>query len=287
VAPSPLRSAILFPGQGSQTSGMAAVTATQRPDLLELARTELGTDPFESIGEGTHLAQPAIYCASLAHYEQAGSPTGAMLSGHSLGELAALVAAGALEAEAGLRLAIVRGRLMEDAGRANPGGMVAALGGEEEAVRALAAELGLTVANDNAPGQLVLSGALEAVSEARKRLRAEGAKAIRLPVAGAFHSPLMAEASEGFAAALAETEFASPEAPVYSCTAAAPFEDVRAGLAAALTQPVIWQATLRRMAADGAEAFLETGPGDVLTGLVRRTLEGVQARSLGEEAVHV
>ncbi len=95
---------------------MAAVTAAQRPDLLELARAELGTDPFESIGEGTHFAQPAIYCASLAHYKQAGSPSGAMLSGHSLGELAALVAAGALEAEAGLRLAIVRGRLMEDAG---------------------------------------------------------------------------------------------------------------------------------------------------------------------------
>ncbi len=153
-------------------------------------------------------------------------------------------------------------------------------------MRALAAELGLTVANDNAPGQLVLSGALEAVTEARKRLRAEGAKALRLPVAGAFHSPLMAAASEGFAAALAQTEFTTPGAPVYSCTAAAPFEDVRAGLAAALTQPVLWQATLRRMAADGAEAFLETGPGDVLTGLVRRTIEGADARSLAEEAVH-
>jgi [acyl-carrier-protein] S-malonyltransferase len=264
---------------------MAAVTAARRPDLLELARAELGADPFEHIGEGTHLAQPAIYCASLAHFKQAGSPAGAMLSGHSLGELAALVAAGALDAEAGLRLAIVRGRLMEDAGQANPGGMVAALGGEDDAVRALAAELGLSVANDNAPGQLVLSGAAEAVGEARKRLRAEGAKAIRLPVAGAFHSPLMAEASDGFAAALEQAEFRAPEVPVYSCTAAAPFEDLRAGLAAALTQPVFWQDTLRRMHADGAELFLETGPGDVLTGLVRRTLEGVEARCL-EEAVH-
>jgi malonyl CoA-acyl carrier protein transacylase len=285
VASSTARSAILFPGQGSQTSAMAAVTAAQRPDLLELARAELGADPFERIGEGTHLAQPALYCAGLAHFKQAGSPTGAMLCGHSLGELAALVAAGALDAEAGLRLAIVRGRLMEDAGRANPGGMVASLGGEEETVRAIAAELGLTVANDNAPGQLVLSGAVDAVGEARKRLRAAAGKAIRLPVAGAFHSPLMAEASEGFAAALAETEFRAPEVPVYSCTAAAPFEDVRAGLAAALTQPVLWQDTLKRMRADGAEVFLETGPGDVLTGLVRRTLEDVEARSL-EEAIH-
>jgi [acyl-carrier-protein] S-malonyltransferase len=264
---------------------MAAVTAAHRSDLLELARAELGADPFEQIGEGTHLAQPALYCASLAHFKQAGSPTGAMLSGHSLGELAALVAAGALDAEAGLRLAIVRGRLMEDAGQANPGGMVASLGGEDETVRAIATELGLTVANDNAPGQLVLSGEVDAVGEARKRLRAAGGKAIRLPVAGAFHSPLMAEASEGFAAALAETEFRDPEVPVYSCTAAAPFDDVRAGLAAALTQPVLWQDTLKRMHADGAEVFLETGPGDVLTGLVRRTLEGVEARSL-EEVVH-
>src|SRR5689334_22767155 len=111
---------------------MAAVTASHRPDLLEQARAELGTDPFEQIGEGTHLAQPAIYCASLAHYKQAGSPAGAMFSGHSLGELAALVAGGALDAEAGLRLAVVRGRLMEDAGQANPGGMVASLGGEDE-----------------------------------------------------------------------------------------------------------------------------------------------------------
>jgi malonyl CoA-acyl carrier protein transacylase len=264
---------------------MAAVTAAQRPDLLELARAELGTDPFENIGDGTHLAQPALYCAGLAHFKQAGSPAGAMLSGHSLGELAALVAAGALDAEAGLRLAIVRGRLMEDAGRANPGGMVASLGGEDEAVRAIAAELGLTLANDNAPGQLVLSGDAEAVSEARKRLRAAGGKAIRLPVAGAFHSPLMATASDGFAAALAETEFRAPEVPVYSGTAAAPFEDIRAGLAAALTKPVLWQDTLKRMHADGAEAFLETGPGDILTGLVRRTLEGVEARCL-EDVVH-
>ena len=285
MAYSSARSAILFPGQGSQTSGMAAVTAAQRPDLLELARAELGADPFEQIGEGTHFAQPALYCASLAHFKQAGGPTGAMLSGHSLGELAALVAAGALDAEAGLRLAIVRGRLMEDAGRANPGGMVASLGGEDGTVRAIAAELDLTVANDNAPGQLVLSGDADAVSAARKRLRAAGGKAIRLPVAGAFHSPLMAEASEGFAAALAETDFRPPEVPVYSCTAAAPFDDVRAGLAAALTQPVLWQDTLRRMHADGAEAFLETGPGDVLTGLVRRTLDGVEARCL-EEVVH-
>jgi [acyl-carrier-protein] S-malonyltransferase len=288
VSAFPASSAILFPGQGSQTAGMAAVTAAQRPDLLEQARGELGLDPFERIGEGTHLAQPAIYCASLAHWKQAGSPRGAMLAGHSLGELAALVAGGALDAATGLRLAVVRGRLMEDAAEATPGGMIAVLGGEDEAVRALAAAHGLTVANENAPGQVVLSGAAEALGEARRQARADGLKAIRLPVAGAFHSPLMAGAASAFETALAEVEFADPELPVFSSTAAAPFADARVGLAAALTEPVLWQATLKEMRAAGAEAFLETGPGDVLTGLVRRTLDGVEARSLAEqEAAHV
>jgi [acyl-carrier-protein] S-malonyltransferase len=275
--------AILFPGQGSQTSGMAAVTAAQRPDLLEQAREELGLDPFENIADGTHLAQPAIFCASLAHWKQAGSPAGEMLAGHSLGELAALVAGGALDAEEGLRLAVVRGRLMEDAAALVPGGMLASLGGEEATVREIAARFELIVANENAPGQLVLSGPAEGLGEARKELRASGAKAIRLPVAGAFHSPLMAGAATAFSAALESAEFRRPERPVYSSTAAAPFDsDIRARLAAALTEPVIWCQTLARMQGAGAQTFLETGPGDVLTGLVRRTLSDAEASSLAE-----
>ena len=286
VASSAATTAILFPGQGSQTSGMAAVTAAQRPDLLAQAREELGVDPFEQIAEGTHFAQPAIYCASLAHWKQAGEPLGAMIAGHSLGELAALVAGGALGDEQGLALAVTRGRLMEEAAAASPGGMMAVLGGEDEAVRTLAAGFELTVANDNAPGQVVLSGAAEALSEARRAVRADGLKAIRLPVAGAFHSPLMAGAAEKFRVALDAVEFRQPSQPVFSSTAAAPFEDIPAGLAAALTEPVVWQATLKRMRSEGAGAFLETGPGDVLTGLVRRTLDDVEARSLAEpEAV--
>jgi len=266
---------------------MAAVTAAQRPDLLEQARAELGADPFEQIGEGTHFAQPALYCASLAHFKQAGSPAADLVAGHSLGELAALVAGGALGAEEGLCLAVIRGRLMEDAAAASPGGMMAALGGEEGAVRGIATSFGLTIANDNAPGQVVLSGAADSLSEARRELRAQGAKAIRLPVAGAFHSPQMEVAVAPFRAALDAVEFAEPRVPVFSSTAAAPFEDPRAGLAAALTQPVLWQATLRRLHDEGARAFLETGPGDVLTGLVRRTLPEAEARSLAEpEAVH-
>jgi malonyl CoA-acyl carrier protein transacylase len=278
--------ALIFPGQGSQTAGMAAVTASHRPDLLEQAREELGADPFERIGEGTHFAQPAIYCAGLAHYKQAGSPAADMFAGHSLGELAALVAGGALDAPEGLRLAVTRGRLMEEAAEASPGGMLAVLGGGDE-VRELATELQLTVANDNAPGQVVLSGASEAISSARKQLRADGLKAIRLPVAGAFHSPLMESVVAPFRAALDKVEFRRPRVPVFSSTAAAPFDDARAGLLAALTEPVLWRDTLAAMRAAGARAFLESGPGDVLTGLVRRTLTDVEATSLAEpEAVH-
>jgi [acyl-carrier-protein] S-malonyltransferase len=276
--------AILFPGQGSQTAGMAAVTAAHRPDLLAQATGELGADPFERVSDGTRFAQAAIYCASLAHWRRAGAPRGEMVAGHSLGELAALVAGGALAAADGLALAIVRGRLMEEAGKENPGGMLAALGGGDE-VPELAAELDLVVANDNAPGQVVLSGGLEAIAEARRRLREQSVKAIRLPVSGAFHSPLMAPAVDGFREALDRVELATPARPVFSCTAAAPFEDVRAGLAAALTQPVRWRLTLTRMRKAGAGRFLETGPGDILTGLVRRTLPEVEARSLAEVEV--
>jgi [acyl-carrier-protein] S-malonyltransferase len=266
---------------------MAAVTAAHRPDLLEQATSELGDDPFERVGDGTRFAQPALYCASLAHWKQAGSPAGAMVAGHSLGELAALVAGGALAADEGLRLVVTRGRLMDEAAEAHPGGMLAVLGGEEESVRELARRLDLAVANENAPGQLVLSGTSEAVTVARKELRTDGVKAIRLPVAGAFHSPLMEEAARGFREALAEVEFGEPDRPVYSSTAAAPFDDVRAGLAAALTTPVIWTRTLQAMRDAGVASFLETGPGDILTGLVRRTLPEVEARSLAEtEAVH-
>jgi len=266
---------------------MAAVVATYRPDLLELARAEVGADPFNGLTAGAGSVQPALFCASLACWEQAGRPRGGMIAGHSLGELAALVAGGALGAEAGLRLAVVRGRLMEEAAAASPGGMMAVLGEGAVAVAEVAGRHELTVANDNAPGQVVLSGPAAGLTEARRELRSAGLKTIRLPVAGAFHSPAMASAAARFREALDAVAFRQPELPVYSSVTAAPFADPRAGLAAALTEPVRWRGTVAAMQAAGASEFVEVGPGDVLTGLVRRTLEGVEARSLaGPEAVH-
>jgi malonyl CoA-acyl carrier protein transacylase len=259
---------------------MAAVAAEQLPELVEQAADELGADPFEQISAGTHFAQPALFVAGLAHWKAAGEPEAAFYAGHSLGELPALVAAGALAPDAGLRLAIVRGRLMEEASAVRPGGMVAALGGSDEVVRKVAAEYGLTLANDNAPGQMVLSGDSEKVGEARKALRAEGAKAIRLPVAGAFHSPLMEPAVAGYREILDATDFTAADG-AFSCITAAPFDDVRADLLAALTEPVRWRETLIAIRDAGATAFLETGPGDILTGLSRRTLgEDVDSRTL-------
>lgn len=281
------RTALLFPGQGSQTPEMATIAAERLPRLTALARELMGEDPFERVGESTRFAQPAIYCASLACWEAGGRPLGTMVAGHSLGELAALVAGGALDAEDGLRLAVVRGRLMDEAARQRPGGMLAALGEGDCDVPRLAAELGLAVANENAPGQLVLSGPDEGLTEARRRLRAAGLKAIRLPVAGAFHSPAMSDAADRFRGELEAVRFRATPMPVFSSVAAAPFEDPRDGLAAALTRPVRWRLTVARMREAGAERFLEAGPGDVLTGLVRRSLDGVQAETLAPlEAAH-
>jgi malonyl CoA-acyl carrier protein transacylase len=265
---------------------MATVVAAHRPDLLSLLREEVGADPFDGLATSTGFAQPAIYCASIACWEQAGRPRGEMIAGHSLGELAALVAGGALGEEQGLRLAVVRGRLMEAAAQATPGGMMAVLGEGADATE-VAARLGLALANDNAPGQVVFSGSTAALTAARRELRAAGLKTIRLPVAGAFHSPAMATAALRFREALAKVAFREPQVPVFSSIAAAPFGDPRAGLAGALTEPVRWRQTLARMWEAGARTFVEVGPGDVLTGLVRRSLDGAEARSLAApEAVH-
>ena len=270
--------AILFPGQGSQTPEMRESVSEVRPNLLSLVEQIVGEDPFARTEEGTRFAQPAIFCASLAGWEALGRPDGEMMAGHSLGELAALVAAGCLNERDGLELVALRGKLMQESGeRAGDGGMLALLGaGAADHASELARDHGLAVANDNSPQQVVLSGdrgAFEGASAAAKEL---GLRPMALPVTGAFHSPMMAEAVPEFEAALARVEIAPPRVTVLSAVTAAPFEDVRTQLAQALTMPVRWRETLLAMRERGGERFVEVGPGRVLTGLVKRTLKDVE-----------
>jgi malonyl CoA-acyl carrier protein transacylase len=276
--------AILFPGQGSQTPEMRETVAEVRPDLLSAAEEVVGEDPFTRAEEGTRFAQPAIFCASLAGWAKLGGPTGpgTYMGGHSLGELAALVAAGCLNERDGLELVALRGKLMQESGeRAGDGSMLALLGkGAADHADELAEAHGLAVANDNSPQQVVLSGdrsGFEAASAAAKGL---GLRAMELPVTGAFHSPMMAEAVPEFAAALERVEVSAPlDVTVMSAVTAAPFEDVRAQLAQALTMPVRWRETLLAMHEQGADRFVEVGPGRVLTALVKRTLRDVELAS--------
>ncbi|HET6868640.1 MAG TPA: ACP S-malonyltransferase [Solirubrobacteraceae bacterium] len=271
--------AILFPGQGSQTPEMRDQVAEVRPDLLALASEVVGEDPFARVDDGTKFAQPAIFCASLAGWEALGRPAGEFMAGHSLGELAALVAAGYLNERDGLELVALRGKLMQESGeRAGDGGMLALMGrGAAEHAREIAEAHALAVANDNSPQQVVLSGDRSGFPGAEAAATELGLRAMVLPVTAAFHSPMMAEAVPPFTEALERVEVSSPPGvTVLSAVTAAPFEDVRAQLAQALTMPVRWREVLLAMRELGAQRFLEVGPGKVLTGLVKRTLRDVE-----------
>ena len=246
---------------------------------LERGLELLGYDPFERLSDGTRYQQPALFLCSVAAWEQWREETdeadeARAAAGHSLGEYAALVAAGALRFDDAVRLVDERAAAMADAGELHAGGMVALLGGDPRGVRALATRLGLVVANDNAPGQLVLSGPVEAVAEAEEVARDEtGARARRLDVTGAFHSPLMEPAAERLRVALEATPVGELQIPVYSNGTAAPFVDVRRELSQNLLRGVRWRETLLAMRTAGIERFVELGPGTVLTGLVKRTLQ--------------
>jgi [acyl-carrier-protein] S-malonyltransferase len=263
--------AIIFPGQGSHQNGM---DEGLRDDPLLLRGLELlGFDPFSRLEEGTRFQQPALFLCSVVAWERSGIAAPVAAAGHSLGEYAALVAAGALDFDAAVKLVALRGDAMARAGEANAGSMVAVLGEDDAAVRAVAEEHGLTVANDNAPGQLVLSGpvaGVEAVDAGPLRTR-------RLDVSGAFHSPLMAPAAEELAAALGQIEIREPRFPVISNGTAAPFVDVRTELVENLLSPVRWREIVLALRERGAEDFVELGPGRVLGGLVKRILREVPA----------
>jgi [acyl-carrier-protein] S-malonyltransferase len=281
MARSTARLAMLFPGQGSQTPDMRDQVERHRPDLLELAQREVSEDLFERVGDGTRWAQPAIFCAALAGYEvlkDRYEPD--LMAGHSLGEISALVAAGALDAEDGLRLVAARGRLMQEAAEeTGDGGMLAVRARDREPVEQVAAGAELSIANDNAPDQLVLSGSLAALDEAERLLREQKVRAKRLPVAGAFHSPLMEPAVEPFRRLAEYMEVRAARVPVLSCVTAAPFQDVREQLVQAITHPVRWTDVMSALHELGATSYVETGPGRVLTNLVRKSLDDVEAEA--------
>ncbi len=286
--------ALVFPGQGSQVVGMgrdlaavypAAAAIYQRADeLLGFAFSTLCFEGPEEALNDTINTQPALYVTSLATLAALRAALGEIqpkfAAGHSLGEFTALAAAGALTFEDGLKLVRARGRLMKEAGEKSPGAMAALLGLDAEQVRQLCAEASaavggvLVLANDNCPGQVVISGDNQTLDTALEMAKTAGAKrAVKLAVSIAAHSPLMESAAATFRAVLAETSFQSPKLAVYGNVSAEPLDSadaVRAELDAQLTQSVRWTESVRRMIADGALQFLELGPKDVLTGLLKR-----------------
>jgi [acyl-carrier-protein] S-malonyltransferase len=273
--------AMLFPGQGSQTPDMRQQVERHRPDLLELAAAEVSDDLFERADEGTRWAQPAIYCAALAGWEVLRADHEPdLMAGHSLGEIAALVAADALSAEDGLRLVAARGRLMQEAAEVTgDGGMMAVRARDRAPIEEVVQATGVVIANDNAPDQLILSGAVSALDEAEALLAEHKVRAKRLPVSGAFHTAMMEPAVGPFREVVERTEVREARVPVMSCVTAAPFHDVREQLVAAITHPVRWTDVLRALHELGATRFVETGPGHVLTNLVRKSLDGVEAEA--------
>jgi malonyl CoA-acyl carrier protein transacylase len=240
--------------------------------LIQRGVEVLGFDPFARLAEGTRTQQPALFLCSMAQWVSGDHEEPVAAAGHSLGEYAALTAAGAIDFEDALRLVDARSQAMASAAERQPGGMVAMLGAEIDDTYQLADELALSIANDNAPGQVVLSGTMEAVDEAVQRADTIGCRARKLNVGGAFHSPLMAPAADALQRALDDTPVTEPAFPVLSNGSARPFEDIRTELAENLLRPVRWREILLELQSMGATDFVECGPGSVLRGLVKRTL---------------
>lgn len=276
----------MFPGQGSQFPGMAKELYETNPtarEMFDRANEILGFDITEIMFDGTaedlkltKVTQPAVFLHSVILAKCSPDFKPDMVAGHSLGEFSALTAAGALDFEDGLRLVSIRAHAMQKACEANPGTMAAILALPAETIEAVCAEVdGIVVpANYNCDGQIVISGAVDAVAEASERLKAAGAKrALILPVGGAFHSPLMQPAAEELAAGIESVEFKTPVCPVYQNVTALPTIDpaeIKKNLLAQLTAPVRWTQSVMNMVTDGAASFTESGPGKVLQGLVSK-----------------
>ena len=269
---------LLFPGQGSQTPGMRDLVAERCPELLGRVTELVGEDPFARVEESTRFQQPAIFCASIAGLRGLpGDLPVTQAAGHSLGELAALAAAGVLTVEDALELVVLRGRLMAEAD--DRGSMIALVGADADEAARIAEAAGLIVANDNAPGQIVLAGDRDRFGRAEAAAEEAGKRAMRLPVAGAFHSPSMAPAVAPFRAALDEVELHEPGFTVVSCATAAPFADVRDELARALIRPVRWRETFSALHEAGADRIIEVGPGKVLARLAKRIVPGTKVEA--------
>lgn len=279
--------AYIFPGQGAQFSGMGLDLYENSPlaqELFEKANTILGFSITDIMFEGsaedlkeTKVTQPAIFLHSVILAKTLGDNFQAdMVAGHSLGEFSALVAAGALTFEDGLRLVSQRAQAMQKACELQPSTMAAVLGLDDAIVENVCAETeGVVVAaNYNCPGQLVISGEIEAVNRACEALKEAGARrALVLPVGGAFHSPMMEPAREELAAAIENTTFSKPNCPIYQNVTASAITDeneIKANLISQLTAPVRWTQSVQQMLEDGATHFTEVGPGKVLQGLVKK-----------------
>jgi [acyl-carrier-protein] S-malonyltransferase len=288
--------AYIFPGQGAQFSGMGLDLYENSPlaqELFEKANDILGFSITDVMFEGsaddlkqTKVTQPAIFLHSVILAKTLGDTFNPdMVAGHSLGELSALVANGSLSFEDGLKLVSQRAQAMQKACELQPSTMAAVLGLEDEVVESTCANTeGIVVAaNYNCPGQLVISGEIEAINKACETLKEAGARrALVLPVGGAFHSPLMEPAREELAAAIENTHFNPPNCPIYqnvTASAVTNESEIKANLISQLTAPVRWTQSVQQMIADGATHFTEVGPGKVLQGLVRKINREAQTAS--------
>ncbi len=288
--------AYIFPGQGAQFVGMGLDLYENHPgaqELFEDANEILGFSITDIMFEGTpedlkqtKVTQPAIFLHSVILGKALGKDFNPdMVAGHSLGEFSALVANGTLNFEDGLGLVSQRAMAMQKACELQPSTMAAVLGLDDEVVERICQETeGIVVpANYNCPGQLVISGEVEAVNATCETLKEAGARrALLLPVGGAFHSPLMEPAREELAAAIEATEFKTPSCPIYqnvTTTAVSNADDIKKNLISQLTAPVKWTQSVQQMIADGAKSFVEVGPGKVLQGLVRKIDSSVETAS--------
>lgn len=289
--------AYVFPGQGSQWTGMGLDIYTTMPDarsVFEEADSVLGFPLSRLCFEGpedalrqTINAQPAIMTVSVAYLRTSPQledrPKPSFLAGHSLGEYTALVAAGTLSFADALRLARERGRLMQEAGNQTAGGMLAVIGLDETTVRSVCQATGMEIANINCPGQIAISGPSQALEQAAQLAKEKGAqRVVPLPVSGAFHSRLMQPAADGMAQAVAGLRFRDAEIPIIANTTAEPMtsgDALKAELLNQLCHSVLWQKSVERMIKEGALEFVEVGPGQVLTGLIKRISRDASAIS--------